>query len=291
MTHLETFLHQSDNLPSLPEIYIRVSDLLDDEQSSARQIGDAVQTDLSLTSRVLKIVNSAYYGIPAEVTSVAQAVSMLGRDQLRHILLGSVLTAVFAEYAVEDFPIHDFWRHSIRTAIMARHLAMQNVNILDHEAFFTAGLLHDIGRLVMAQVDREGLRRVEHRLQQVGGNPGDADRHIFGFSRADLGAAILEHWQMPTLLIQCVAGHLNIDHRGPLKIETAIVYLAHRLSRFPLAVDEEEMAEILETIPNWQQADCGVDLIYIACQLADEQELGVMESFGMNDLEIDDELF
>jgi putative nucleotidyltransferase with HDIG domain len=291
MTQLETFLQQAEDLPSLPEIYIRVSELLDDEKSTSLQIGESVQTDPSLTTRVLKVVNSAYYGLPNEVTSVAQAVSLLGRDQLRQILLGSVLTVVFSDFVVENFSMHDFWRHSIRTAIIARHLAMQNASILDHEAFFTAGLLHDIGRLVIARADPDSLRLIEQKIENEGRDPVDVERELLGFSRAELGAAILLNWQMPSLLIKCVAGHLNIDHQEPFAVETAIVYLANRLSRFPLALDEDQMQEFLETITNWHQAQCSLDQIYIACQLADEQELGVMETFGMIDMEIGDDDF
>jgi len=161
MKDLQVLLEQSKELPTLPEIYVRVSELLDSETASARDIGEAVQTDPSLTAKILKMVNSAFYGLPKRVTSVSQAVSLLGRQQLKQILMSSVLAGVFSEVNIVNFSMHDFWKHSIKTAIIARHLGMQNVNIIDHEAFFTAGLLHDIGRLVIAKVAPEEMDEIK----------------------------------------------------------------------------------------------------------------------------------
>ena len=93
---LEQLIGKGQDLPSLPEIYLRVSEQLEDEGSTVQQIGDTVQNDPAITTRVLKMVNSAYYGMPNEVASVSQAVSLLGRERLKHILIGSVLRGVFS---------------------------------------------------------------------------------------------------------------------------------------------------------------------------------------------------
>ncbi|NCF38120.1 MAG: HDOD domain-containing protein [Gammaproteobacteria bacterium] len=91
---LEQLIGKGQDLPSLPEIYLRVSEQLEDENSSVQQIGDTVQNDPAISTRVLKMVNSAYYGLPNQVSSIAQAVSLLGRERLKHILIGSVLRGV-----------------------------------------------------------------------------------------------------------------------------------------------------------------------------------------------------
>ena len=150
---LERLLEQAGELPSLPEVYIRVTELLETESATADEIGEALQSDPALTARVLKLINSAYYGLRNEVSSIPQAVILLGREQLQQVLLGSVLSKVFKDFNVSDFPLRDFWQHCIKTAIIARQLAMQNARIIDHEAFFTVGLLHDIGWLVIARVN------------------------------------------------------------------------------------------------------------------------------------------
>ncbi len=286
MQNLEALIGDSYELPSLPEIYIRVSELIEDEDASAQQIGQAVQTDPSLTARVLKLINSAYYGLSVNVTSVAQAVSLLGRDQLKAVLIGSVLTKVFEDVEVENFSMREFWLHSIKTAIIARHLAMQNASILDHESFFTAGLLHDIGRLVLARVAPEAQQVIDHLVEAEGHNIVDVENDKLGVSHVEVGQELMIRWKMPSVLTQCVFRHHQTNHEGPFAIETAIVYLANELSKYPLLQDEEEKAEVLANIENWQQAKCPIEQVTIACSLAEDQWEEVMDSLGMLDLEI-----
>ena len=150
---LEPLLKQAGQLPSLPDVYIRVTELLENESSTGMKIGEAVQSDPALTARILKLINSAYYGLQNPVTSIPQAVTLLGRQQLKQVLLGSVLAGVFKDFDITAFPLRDFWQHCIKTAIIGRQLGMQNARVIDHEVFFTAGLLHDIGWLVIAKVN------------------------------------------------------------------------------------------------------------------------------------------
>jgi putative nucleotidyltransferase with HDIG domain len=288
MPNLESLLQQSDELPSLPEIYIKVSDLLEDEESTSKEIGQAVQTDPSLTARILKLINSAYYGMPRQVTSVAQAVSLLGRLQLKQILLGTLLAGVFNDMQIRNFSMMNFWRHSIKTAIIARHLAMQNVNIIDHEAFFTAGLLHDIGRLVMAKAAPDELAEIDRQVRN-GGDVIKLEAELLGLTHVDVGGALMLKWDMPAVITQCVLKHHCIEHEGEHAIPTSIVYLANKLSEKPVVETEKEMQGLLSGIRNWKRSENTLDQILIACQLADQQWAEVMESLGMVDMEIADD--
>jgi len=290
---LEPLLKQAGQLPSLPEVYIRVTELLENESSSGAKIGEAVQSDPALTARILKLINSAYYGLQNPVTSIPQAVTLLGRQQLKQVLVGSVLASVFKGFDITAFPLRDFWQHCIKTAIIGRQLGMQSARVIDHEVFFTAGLLHDIGWLVIAKVNPGsygqilGLARAENReVIEV-----EVDK--LGVSHVEVGVALLEKWGIPGLITECVKRHHDVDHIGSFEIETSIVYLANKLSRLDLsAVEDEEKAvtDILSTIPNWEKAKCTAEQIAIACRLAEEQWLEVMESRGMVDLDIDDSL-
>lgn len=291
MHNLKTLLEQTNELPSLPEIYIRVSELLEDDLSDAYQIGEAVQIDPFLTAKILKLINSAYYGLPHPVTSVSQAVSLLGREHLKQILLGSVLAEVFSDMDIDDFPMRDFWHHSIKTAIIARHLAMQNARIIDHEAFFTAGLLHDIGRLVIAKVAPESVAEIDSIVKSEGADIVEVEAQLIGVTHIDVGAALMKKWSLPSLLSQCVLKHHSTEHLGPFAMDTCIVFLANQLSQHELADDEEQMDAILSAIPNWQESYCTLPQIYAACQLADEQWYEVMDSLGMAGMKNSDELF
>lgn len=286
---LEPLLRQAGELPSLPEVYIRVTELLETESSTAIQIGETVQTDPALTARILKLINSAYYGLRNPVTSISQAVTLLGRQQLQQVMTGTVLAGVFKDFDITDFPLRDFWRHCVKTAIIARHLAMQNARVIDHEAFFTAGLLHDIGWLVIAKVNPGSYVNITGLAKTEGRDVIQVETEKLGVTHIDVGVALLDKWGIPGLITQCVKKHHDTDHIGPLAIETCIVFLANQLSRYTLSGEENEISDILSTIPNWQKSKCTEEQIDIACRLADRQWLEVMESLGMVDLEIGEE--
>jgi putative nucleotidyltransferase with HDIG domain len=291
---LEPLLEQAGELPSLPEVYIRVTELLESENATAEQIGVTLQSDPALTARILRLINSAYYGLRNDVSSIPQAVSLLGRDQLQQVLLGSVLSAVFKDFDVSDFPLRDFWQHCIKTAIIARQLAMQNARIIDHEAFFTVGLLHDIGWLVIAKVSPGSYLQIINIARAENRNVLEVEIENLGTTHIEVGAALLQQWGIPEMITQCIKNHHDIEHGGSLAVETSIAYLANQLSRlsFEDNVTEEDEAQvildILATIPNWEASKCTGEQIAIACRLADQQWLEVMESLGMRDLEIDD---
>ncbi len=293
---LEPLLKQAGQLPSLPEVYIRVTELLETEIATGPKIGEAVQSDPALTARILKLVNSAYYGLQNPVASIPQAVILLGRQQLKQVLLGSVLSGVFKDFEITAFPLRDFWLHSIKTAIISRQLAMQNAHIIDHEVFFTAGLLHDIGWLVIAKVNPGSYGQIIELARAESKDAVEVEAEKFGVTHIDVGIALLEKWGIPGLITQCVKKHHDIDHIGPFEIESSIVYLANKLSRLHLSADnereedEKKIADILSTIPNWGKSKCTAEQIVIACHLAEDQCLEVMESLGMDDLDIDDSM-
>lgn len=296
MKMLESLLKQAGELPSLPEVYIRVTELLETESSTGIKIGEAVQSDPALTARILKLINSAYYGLQNPVTSIPQAVTLLGRQQLRQVLVGSVLAGVIEDFDITEFPLRDFWQHSIKTAIIGRQLAMQNACVIDHEAFFTAGLLHDIGWLVIAKVNPGSYIHIAELAKTENKDVIQVETEKLGVSHVDVGVALLDKWGIPGLITQCVKRHHDTDHNGQTAVETSIVYLANKLSRLDLSdIDEEEeegdvVADILSAIPNWEKTKCTSEQITIACRLADEQWLEVMESLGMIDLDIDEDL-
>ena len=281
MSNLESILQQLNELPSLPEIYIRVSGLLNEADSTVQQIGQAVESDPSITSKILKVVNSAYYGMPQAVTSISQTVALLGREQLSSVLLCSAVKGLFNEMV--NFSLDDFWKHSVKSAVISRQLAMQYPDIKDQEALFTAGLLHDIGRLVIAKTSPLQLFSVDSLIQKEGKEALQAEIEVFGFSHADVGEALLQAWGLPELLVQCAKNHHQSEHQGPFKNASSIVYLANQLSHHNLPVDKEAAQNILDDIPNWQQTQCSLEQVYSAWELAEDQTFGVMLSYGMTD--------
>jgi putative nucleotidyltransferase with HDIG domain len=281
MSNLQTLLGKVKELPALPRIYTKVNTLLEDQNSSAYQIGEVVQTDPSIASRILKMVNSAYYGLPVSVTSISQTVSLLGRQRLKDILIGTLLAGVFKDIDNENFSMDAFWKHSIKTAIISRHIGMQSAHVIDHEALFTAGLLHDIGRLVIAGNLPDLFQQVDEQARQQDKPIIEIEHEILGFDHTDVSKALLQKWRLPDQLVYAVKNHHETDHFGPFADTNCIVYLANHLSNGSPPAEEEQAQVLLDKIPNWQQAKCPVDQILIAWHLAEDQAYEVMLSFGM----------
>lgn len=276
---IESLLEQGPELSSLPEVYLRVTELLDDSCATVYEIGEAVQTDPAISTRILTMVNSAYYGMPHRISTISQATALLGRDRIKQILIGSVLVNLFADPEIESFSLKDFWLHSIKTAIIAKQLAIQSGDVSDSDALFIAGLLHDTGSLVLADKVPLLFDRVYHLRRKLGLLA--AEREVLGFDHSELGEALMTRWGLPELLVTCTGHHHDSGYNSTYASSVRLVYMANELSHHLPPLDEGEALELLRDIDNWQLAGIKVDQICLACQLAEEQVFDVMESLGM----------
>lgn len=286
---LDEIIGKGQDLPSLPEIYLRVSQQLEDENNSVRQIGETVNNDPALTTRVLKMVNSAYYGMPQQVSSVSQAISLLGRERLKHILIGSVLRGVFSGQENPAFSMQVFWQHSIKTAIIARQLARQINTIQEPESMFTAGLLHDIGKLLLISKYPQQMLAAEAYMLRKRVDIVAAELHEIGVTHTAVGEAVMRHWGLPELLIECTRNHHESVHDGPNRDATHLIYLSNQLAECVPPLDDDETMDILSRIENWDMGNATLEQIADACQTADEMVFEVMESLGMVTIEITDD--
>jgi putative nucleotidyltransferase with HDIG domain len=284
---LEQLVGKGLELPSLPEIYLRVCAQLDDEITTVQQIGDTMQQDPSLTTRVLKMVNSGYCGLPNQVSSVAQSISLLGRERFRHILIAAVLRDVFSSGPNNPaFSMQVFWQHSIKTAIIARELARQVREIEEPESMFTAGLLHDIGKLPLIDEFPERMLAAEEYMIQQRVDVLTAELNQVGFTHTAVGETLMQRWGLPQLLIDSAGSHHETVHDGPHRHATHLIYLANQLSQYVPPLDDDETRDILDDIVNWDMGTVSLEQIASACQYADDMVFEFMESLGMVAIEI-----
>lgn len=282
---MESLFEKEPELSSLPEVYLRVTQQLEDDNSSAKTIGDTVQTDPALSTRILKMVNSAYYGMQSQVSTISQAVQLLGRDRLKQILIGSVLVNVFRDPEIDSFSLADFWRHSIKTAIIARQLAIQHIEISEPDSIFIAGLLHDLGRLLLASKLPLVYEKIEARKR--GQDLLETERKELGFDHAELAATLMIQWGLPEILVICTRHHHDSEYADAFSAANRVIYIANKLSRNIPPMDEGEAQEQLDKIDNWELTGLPLDQICVACQLAEEQMFDVMESLGMINMELE----
>ena len=278
---LEDLVDSGQELPSLPEILLRVSEQLGDESCSVEQIGETIQHDPAITSRIMKAVNERRRELPHEVTSVADAVNLLGREKCKNVVLGSALKDAFVDQQNPAFSMQVFWQHSIKTALIARQLGAQMDTIDDPETMFTAGLLHDIGKLLLIDRFPQAMLDAEEAMIRRRMDILSAELSQLGMTHTAVGEALMLHWGLPQVLVDCTRYHHEAVHDGPYRHATHLIYLSNRLSEYVPPLDETETVAILDDIANWNMAEVTIDQIGCACQDADDQVFEVMESFGM----------
>lgn len=239
------------NLISLPEVCILVNSTIDDPNHTHKQLGDIISHDPSLTARILRIVNSAYYNFPNKIELVSRAISIIGEDDLRSLVLATSALELFDRIPNQLVNMELFWQHSVFTGIVARLLSKQ-CNILHGERLFIAGLLHDIGKLILYYKEPEISQNVLIQAAQTSGQIDDAEQALLGFTHADVGAALIEAWQLPDSLY-----HIILNHHQPLQAEdfqteTSIVHIANAIVNAlspDTPVDENMLAESMDFDP------------------------------------------
>ncbi len=214
------------NLISLPEIYIRLNQVMENPNHDASQVGDVISQDPALTARILRIVNSAYYSLAVKIELASRAVSIIGENDLRNLVLAATSVNSFKRLPNELVDIRLFWGHSINTGIIARLLS-RHCNILHGERLFVAGLLHDIGKLILYFEEPALSEQVLIDASENDGMVFRAEHRLFGFSHADVGGALMNAWQMPDTLIEVVKHHHSPLDAREHPMETAIVHIAN----------------------------------------------------------------
>ncbi|HXS68255.1 MAG TPA: HDOD domain-containing protein, partial [Candidatus Polarisedimenticolia bacterium] len=184
--------------------------LLDEPAVSNDDVVQVLKYDNVLTAKLLRACNSPYFGLEEPVSSVDQAVLILGHQQILHIVLtlafGGAMTVPLTGYAVEA---NELWRHSLTTATAAEFIVSSAIDVnVDPPVAFTVGLLHDIGKLVLNQVlTPEYQAEIRARMTDKGLSRGDAEKEILGTDHAEVGGALLQAWHLPDDIIEAVGNH------------------------------------------------------------------------------------
>ena len=204
---LEALVRQVRDLPALPAAVLRVMQTADDPKASASDVARALASDQALAARVLKLANSAFYGASRRISTVSEAVVILGLRTTRNLAMATsceeMLTREVSGYAMQRGAL---WRHSLACGTAAQALA-KRAGIRGVEEAFVAGLLHDIGKVILSAYQREKFALTLRRTLEQGISYCEAEREIFGFDHAEAGARLLERWNLPSALVSAVRWH------------------------------------------------------------------------------------
>jgi len=227
----ESLVADVRDLLSLPEIAVQVNAMAEDPRFSAAEIGDVISRDPSLTARLLRIANSPFFGFTTKVATVNRAVAVVGSKKLRDLIIATCAIRTFKGVPNQLVSMDDFWYHSLYCAIAARLLAASR-RLPHADSLFTAGLLHDIGQLIifnrLPEQAREALRLSMEDPHAVDMHL--AEQEVLGFDHAQVGGLLLRHWRLPALIEECVAHHHTPEKAVHFPMEAAIVHIANSIA-------------------------------------------------------------
>ena len=200
--HIQRQLENCARLPSLSSINNVLHELLHAEQCYTSQISDVIRRDPSMTTRLLRLVNSVYFGLSTPVSNIEEAVFYLGVRQIRQLAMVTPVIEDLQKLSGQfPFPWREFWQHCIATAILTREITGDIRPALD-EVDYISGLLHDVGKIVMISVFPAHFREIQEALRDGIEDLLEAENRILGVDHSELGALYLEHHNLPELVVE-----------------------------------------------------------------------------------------
>jgi len=222
-------LERHNDLPTLPAMAFEVIRLLKDEDTTIRQVAGVIEKDQAIVPRILKLVNSAFFGLKSRVTSISHAVIVLGFNTVRSALIAlTVIDALPKGLTARGFRAADFWIHALSVATVSRHL-IQHSHLAPTEDAFTAGLLHDIGKVVVLRYFPQSFEQIWATAQDEALAFHEAEKKVIGCTHAQVGAWLARRWQLPEVLTEAIRRHHSLNLAPEREAVTLAVKTADQL--------------------------------------------------------------
>lgn len=265
---IKPLISKSHHMGTLPVVFHHLVRVLQNSASSIEEISEVITTDPTLTAKLLRLVNSPFYGLAYKIDTIPRAVVMVGTRQIIMLAMGTVLLTVFKGLPVSLINMQSFWTHSISTGVAARLIA-KKVGTQHSESFFVAGLLHDIARLLIyTQLPKHALyilSEAKRRQEPVF----DIERECLGFTHEELGRELLTAWHCPEELTERVATHHNLQPKTNSR-EEVILPLSNVLSK---ALGYGSSGETIlpgNTLPAWKALGIAPEELVNICRKLDD---------------------
>lgn len=221
---------QSTRLASLPEICFKIDDIVSDPQSSFEDVADVISNDTSLSARLLKIVNSSLYNFPEKVETIIHAISIVGTQQLRDLVMATYALSAFKGISGKLIDMSAFWRHSIACGVAARVIAIHRREA-NAERFYLMGMLHDVGRLILLENAPDLASQVILQAREKGEILHKVELELLGCDHAAIGAELLKVWRIPVCIVEAVACHHDPSRAVRYPMESSVIHLADFIAK------------------------------------------------------------
>lgn len=218
-------------LTSPPNIYFELQQIIANPDKSITDIGFIIEQDPALSIRLLKIVNSAFFGLPGKITTIKNAIAIIGVKELQNLVLATVIIDKFSSLPSGLLSMQDFWARSLRCALISKELCIYKINKSDLDSIFICGLLHDIGQLVFYRRIPELARQIGLLVESSSANEIQAENNILGFNHYQTGAELVRLWKLPEIIIETIGQHNNPEYAGVFADAASIIRAASYLCR------------------------------------------------------------
>ncbi|MCB1672651.1 MAG: HDOD domain-containing protein [Gammaproteobacteria bacterium] len=223
-------LNAVERMPAFPSSVQKILELSNDINCPPKELVSVIQQDPVMTMKILRVINSAYYSLPNRINSVSQSVVYLGINTIKNLALAIAAVGVLPKRSPRNFDIQRYLIHSLNTAGLSRQLCMLAEGDLEPGDAYIAGLLHDFGKVVLAQFMSSDYEKILSLTEQRGIPLDVAEREVLGVDHALVGAMLTRRWQFPYDLSDCIADHHNPDAEASLLLDC--VKVANQISRY-----------------------------------------------------------
>lgn len=230
MYNMNDILNSFKEFPAMPNVVMRALSVMKDPESSMKELAKIISYDQSLSTKVLTLVNSAYYGFSQQITSIARAISLIGMSKAKNIIMAVAMKPMLTNQGDKAL-----WRHSISTAVGCEHLA-KHLKVMDSDEAFVIGFLHDLGKVVLKSKDAELYKKVEDTAM-YSKNLLEAEQKYFGVNHCQIGSILTKRWQLPLLVNNTVKYH-HTPNLSSMPTACTLVYFIDMLVKDDFNPDE-----------------------------------------------------
>ena len=251
---------------------------MESPQCSLVTLGEAVEKDPDLTARLLRLGNSSFYGFSSRLATVTEAISLIGVQQVQDLIIASSIVEQFAWVSEEFVSMGSFWRHSLACGIGARLLAMER-RLPKADKFFVAGLLHDVGRLVLFARAPQAAQEIFRLYQREHLLLREAETRVLGYDHQQIASVLLQLWKFPLNIVQAVAHHHHPTASQVAREEAAVVHLSdHLVNAMQIGSSGERHVPPLSTLA-WEILRLPTEVLSSVVAGIDEQIEAVQDVF------------
>ena len=255
---------------SPPILYYQLREKLDDPDSSFDDLALIIKTDPAMSARLLKIVNSAFYGFDEKVDTLTHALNIIGTEQLTDMALAAIVTSRFEGIPRDLINMETFWMHSIACGIAARKIAKRMPGV-EAEKMYLGGMLHDIGSLILFKESPEDSKKILLRCKESGENLFKVEKEILGYDHAEVGALLLSEWKLSGRLAEMVKYHHQPANAGEYLKEACIIARADALV-YEMKIGNSGEPGVPELDPR----------VFEVIPISDEEIIGLKEEIIVN---------